>query len=49
VALLPAVAVGHRLGAALFRRLDAERHRRLVLVAAMVAGAVSVVAGIVSA
>src|SRR3954453_22849844 len=45
VALVPAVAIGHRLGAAAFRRLDAERHRRLVLLAAMVAGTVSVVAG----
>ncbi len=47
VALAVAVVVGHRLGAALFRRLDAERHRSLVLAAAMVAGAVSVVAGAV--
>jgi uncharacterized membrane protein YfcA len=47
LALVVAVAVGHRLGAALFRRLDAERHRRLVLAAAIVAGTVSVVAGIV--
>jgi uncharacterized protein len=47
VALVPAVAVGHRLGAAVFRRLDAERHRRLVLAAAMVAGTVSIVAGLV--
>jgi uncharacterized protein len=47
VALAAAVVVGHRLGAALFRRLDAERHRRLVLAAAMVAGVVSVVAGAV--
>jgi uncharacterized protein len=47
VALIPAVAVGHQLGAALFRRLDAERHRRLVLGAAIVAGTVSIVAGIV--
>jgi uncharacterized membrane protein YfcA len=47
VALVPAVALGHRLGAALFRRLDAERHRRLVLAAAVVAGIVSVVAGMV--
>jgi len=46
VALIPAVAVGHRLGAQLFRRLDAERHRRLVLGAAMVAGTVSIVAGL---
>jgi hypothetical protein len=46
VALAAAVAVGHRLGAALFMRLDAERHRRLVLAAAMVAGVVSVVAGL---
>jgi uncharacterized membrane protein YfcA len=47
VALVPAVAVGHRLGAEVFKRLDAERHRRLVLAAAMVAGTVSVVAGVV--
>lgn len=47
VALVPAVAVGHRLGAAVFRRLDAERHRRLVLAAAIVAGTVSIVAGLV--
>jgi hypothetical protein len=47
VALVPAVFVGHRLGAALFRRLDAERHSRLVLGAAMVAGTVSIVAGLV--
>jgi uncharacterized protein len=47
VALIPAVAVGHRLGAAVFRRLDAERHRRLVLGAAMVAGTISVIAGLV--
>lgn len=47
VALVPAVAVGHRLGSAVFHRLDAERHRRLVLGAAMVAGTVSVIAGLV--
>jgi uncharacterized protein len=47
VALVPAVAVGHRLGAAVFRRLDAERHRRLVLAAAAVAGTVSIIAGLV--
>lgn len=47
VALVPAVAVGHRIGAALFRRLDADRHRRLVLAAAVVAGTVSIVAGAV--
>lgn len=46
VALVPAVFVGHRIGAALFQRLDDERHRRLVLGAAMVAGTVSVVAGL---
>jgi uncharacterized protein len=47
VALVPAVAVGHRLGAELFKRLDAERHRRLVLGAAIAAGTVSIVAGLV--
>jgi uncharacterized protein len=46
VALVPAVAAGHRLGAAVFRRLDAERHRRLVLAAAVLAGVVSIVAGL---
>lgn len=46
VAMLPAVAVGHRAGAAVFTRLDARRHTRLVLAAAMVAGAVSIVAGL---
>jgi uncharacterized protein len=47
VALVPAVLVGHRVGAALFHRLDDERHRRLVLAAAMVAGTVSIVIGLV--
>lgn len=47
VALVPAVLIGHRLGAALFHRLDDERHRRLVVAAAMVAGTVSIVAGLV--
>jgi uncharacterized membrane protein YfcA len=46
VALAIAVVVGHRLGAAMFRRLDDERHRRLVLSAAMVAGTISIVAGL---
>jgi uncharacterized protein len=47
VALVPAVFIGHRLGAAMFHRLDAERHTRLVLAAAIVTGTVSVVAGLV--
>ncbi|HKN94856.1 MAG TPA: sulfite exporter TauE/SafE family protein [Thermoleophilaceae bacterium] len=47
VALAAAAVVGHRFGAALFHRLDAERHRRLVLGAAAVAGTVSIVAGLV--
>ncbi len=46
VAMLPAVAAGHRAGAALFTRLDARRHTRLVLAAAVVAGTVSIVAGL---
>lgn len=46
VAMLPAVAIGHRVGAAVFARLDAPRHTRLVLAAAIVAGAVSIVAGL---
>lgn len=47
VALAAAAVVGHRVGAALFHRLDPERHRRLVLGAAVVAGTVSIVAGLV--
>ncbi len=47
VALAAAAVVGHRFGAALFHKLDAERHRRLVLAAAAVAGTVSIVAGLV--
>lgn len=46
LALAVAAAAGHRAGAALFARLDAERHMRLVLGAAIVAGTISVVAGL---
>jgi uncharacterized membrane protein YfcA len=46
VAMLPAVAIGHRVGAAAFALLDTRRHTRLVLAAAIVAGTVSIVAGL---
>jgi uncharacterized protein len=46
VALAVAAAAGHRMGARLFARLDSERHLRLVVAAALVAGTISVVAGL---
>ena len=46
LACVPAVLIGHRVGAAAFRRLDEESHHRLALGAAGVAGVLSVVAGL---
>lgn len=46
LACVPTVLIGHRVGAAAFRRLDAESHHRLALAAAGVAGVLSVVAGL---
>jgi uncharacterized membrane protein YfcA len=46
-ACIPALWIGHRFGAAAFRRLDDRAHRRVILVAAALAGAVSIAAAIV--
>lgn len=46
-ACVPAVLVGHRLGLLVFRRLDDAAHRRAALVAAGLAGLLSLVAGAV--
>jgi len=45
-ACVPALLVGHRFGAAVFRRLDDHAHHRLALVAAGTAGVLSVAAGL---
>ena len=41
-ACVPAVLVGHRFGAAVFRRLDDGSHHRVALVAAAIAGVLSI-------
>ncbi len=46
-ACFPAVLVGHRLGLVVFRRLDDAAHRRAALMAAGLAGLLSLVAGAV--
>jgi len=46
-ACIPALWIGHRFGAAAFRRLDDRAHRRVILVAAALAGALSIAAAIV--
>lgn len=46
LACVPAVLIGHRFGAAVFRRLDDDAHHRLALGAAAIAGVLSVVAGL---
>ena len=48
VACIPALLVGHRFGARVFERLDAGTHHRIALVAAGVAGALSLAAGLAS-
>ncbi|MGE4427052.1 MAG: sulfite exporter TauE/SafE family protein [Solirubrobacteraceae bacterium] len=48
VATLPFVLVGHRVGRAVFRRLDDDQHRRWIIIAALVAGAGSTGAGLLS-
>jgi uncharacterized membrane protein YfcA len=47
LACLPALLIGHRFGAAAFRRLDARTHERVVLIAAALAGALSVAAALI--
>jgi len=47
LACVPALLIGHRFGAAVFRRLDDEAHHRVALVAAAVAGLLSIGAAVV--
>ena len=47
LACIPALLIGHRFGAAVFRRLDDTSHHRAALVAAGVAGLLSIVAALV--
>jgi uncharacterized protein len=47
LACVPALLVGHRSGAAVFRRLDDDAHHRVALVAAGIAGLLSVGAALV--
>jgi len=42
VACIPALLIGHRAGAAVFRRLDDDAHHRVALVAAALAGLLSI-------
>jgi len=44
--LVPLVAAGYLAGRRAFRRLDAERHRRIVLATVIVAGLASLLAGV---
>jgi uncharacterized protein len=45
-ACVPAVLIGHRFGASVFRRLDEATHHRAALVAAAIAGLLSVAAAV---
>ena len=47
LACIPALLIGHRFGAAVFRRLDDTSHHRAALVAAGVAGLLSIAAALV--
>ncbi len=42
IACVPALLVGHRIGAAVFRRLDDDSHHRVALIAAALAGLLSI-------
>jgi uncharacterized membrane protein YfcA len=46
LACVPGLLIGHRFGAAAFRRLDNPTHRRVVLIAAGLAGALSIAAAL---
>ncbi len=46
LACVPALLVGHRFGAAIFRRLDDATHHRIVLIAAATAGLLSIVVAV---
>jgi uncharacterized membrane protein YfcA len=47
LACAPALLVGHRFGAAVFRRLDDEAHHRVALGAAAIAGLLSIAAALI--
>ena len=47
LACVPALLIGHRFGAAIFRRLDDHAHHRLALGAAAIAGLLSISAALV--
>ena len=47
LACVPALLVGHRVGAAVFRRLDDDAHHRVALIAAALAGLLSIAAALV--
>jgi uncharacterized membrane protein YfcA len=47
LACVPALLIGHRAGAAVFRRLEAESHRRVALVAAAGCGLLSIAVALV--
>jgi uncharacterized membrane protein YfcA len=47
LACVPALLIGHRAGAAVFRRLDAESHRRVALIAAAGCGLLSIAVAVV--
>ena len=47
LACIPALLVGHRFGAAVFRRLDDTSHHRAALIAAGIAGVLSIAAALV--
>ena len=47
LACIPVLLIGHRFGAAVFRRLDDSSHHRAALVAAAIAGALSILAALV--
>jgi peptidoglycan/LPS O-acetylase OafA/YrhL len=42
LACVPALLIGHRFGAAVFRRLDDDSHHRVALAAAAIAGLLSI-------
>jgi len=47
LACVPALLIGHRVGAAVFRRLDDDAHHRVALIAAALAGLLSIGAALV--
>ena len=47
LACVPTLLVGHRAGAAVFRRLDDDAHHRVALIAAALAGLLSIVAALI--